>query len=337
MLRARYTVSFSANYDGGVDPGSILLVSGGAYGTLPAPTRTNYTLDGWFTAADETGVKIESDTTANLTDNQTLYAHWTKKVVQPVAPAIGAGTSTLTFQTNGGGALGAVARNTGSTVELSGFVPVRSGYTFAGWCTDPALKQTVSSVVLTSDLTLYAKWTRSNPFTDVKADDYFFAAVEWAVEKGITAGATPTAFRPDSLCTRAQFVTFLWRAMGSPEPSGKENPFADVAPTAYYYKAVLWAVENGITKGTDTINFSPNGLVTRAQAIVFLWRAMGSPKPAGTVCPFADLDHSAYYHSAIVWAVENGITKGTGAAAFSPAKPCTRAQIVTFLQRCLSK
>ena len=183
-------------------------------------------------------------------------------------------------------------------------------------------------------------------FTDVPEDAYFAAPVAWAVENGITNGTSATTFSPERTCTRGQVVTFLWRASGSPEPGGvqlgenelpisSENacPFTDVDESAYYYKAVLWAVANGVTAGTSATTFSPDKPCTRGQVVTFQWRAAGEPEPTATECPFKDVPAGAYYEKAVLWAVEKGITNGTGAATFSPDKPCTRAQVVTFLFR----
>jgi len=175
-----------------------------------------------------------------------------------------------------------------------------------------------------------------SPFADVPETAYYFDAVLWAAGKGIAQGKTGTLFAPDGICTRAQAVTFLWRAMGSPEPAGKTSPFNDVSAGAYYYEAILWAAEKGIAAGIGGTAFSPDGTVTRAQAMTFLWRAAGKPA-AGTPNPFSDVPADAYYRDAVIWAVAQKITGGTGAAAFYPADPCTRAQIVTFLWRCLGK
>ena len=133
-------------------------------------------------------------------------------------------------------------------------------------------------------------------------------------------------------CTRAQMVAFLWRAEGSPEPASANCPFTDVAQNAYYYKAVLWAVEQGITAGTSATTFGSDDIVTRGQAVTFLWRAAGKPETT-TTNPFADVTTDAYYYDAVLWAVEKGVTAGTSATTFSPSAPCNRAQIVTFLYR----
>ena len=170
-------------------------------------------------------------------------------------------------------------------------------------------------------------------FVDVATGSYYEDAVDWAVENGITKGTDDTHFSPDGICTRAQAVTFLWRAAGSPEPETRAMPFTDVPVGSYYYDAVLWAVENGITEGTSNTRFSPNATCTRAQIVAFLWRSEKSPA-ASSRNPFADVKSSAYYADAVLWAVKEDITKGTTNTTFSPNADCTRAQIVTFLWRC---
>lgn len=169
-------------------------------------------------------------------------------------------------------------------------------------------------------------------FTDVPAGAYYEEAVGWAVKEGITKGTSDSTFTPDGVCTRAQAVTFLWRAAGSPAAKAGSLPFADVKAGSYYDDAVRWAVENGVTVGTSATTFSPNATCSRAQIVTFLWRAQKSPA-AGSANPFDDVAGSAYYADAVQWAVQKDITKGTGATAFSPDANCIRAQIVTFLYR----
>ena len=170
-------------------------------------------------------------------------------------------------------------------------------------------------------------------FVDVATGSYYEDAVDWAVENGITQGTDDTHFAPDGICTRAQAVAFLWRAAGSPKLKTRTMPFTDVPAGSYYYDAVLWAVENGIAKGTSDTTFSPNMTCTRAQIVAFLWRSEKSPA-AGTANPFADVKSTAYYADAVLWAAKEDITKGTTNTTFSPDADCTRAQIVTFLWRC---
>ncbi len=169
-------------------------------------------------------------------------------------------------------------------------------------------------------------------FDDVKPTTTYHDSVIWAVENGVTTGATDTTFDPTGYCTRAQLVTFLWRAAGEPEPTTTVCPFTDVNPTRYYYKAVLWAAENGIVKGITDTTFFPTLVCTRAQTVTFLWRAAGEPEPTGTTCPFTDVTDD-YYYDAVLWAVENDIAKGITTTSFSPFRVCTRSNAVTFLCR----
>lgn len=169
-----------------------------------------------------------------------------------------------------------------------------------------------------------------NFFYDVPNNAYFYEAVKWAVENGITTGVGNDLFAPEQPCTRAQIVTFLWRAAGSPEPKAMSS-FADVSTDAYYAKAVAWAVENGITTGTGDGKFSPDATCTRAQSVTFLFRAIG--KLVDSKAEFSDVLTDSYYANAVAWAVENGVTNGIGDGLFGPDNSCTRAQIVTFLFR----
>ena len=171
-----------------------------------------------------------------------------------------------------------------------------------------------------------------NPFVDVKQSAYYFNAVIWAVDRGITSGTDETHFSPESPCTRAQVVTFLWRAAGSPEPEGVDCPFTDVPAGSYYRKAVVWAAEQGITSGIDATHFGPEQSCTRAQVVTFLYRAKGSPEWE-TVNRFSDVKRGDYYYVSVCWAADNGITSGVDGERFAPDQVCIRAQIVTFLHR----
>ena len=176
----------------------------------------------------------------------------------------------------------------------------------------------------------FVKEVETSPFSDVSASNYYYEAVKWAQEKGITGGIGNGLFGPNQPCTRAQIVTFLWRAAGSPEPKAMSS-FADVSTDAYYAKAVAWAVENGITTGTGDGKFSPDATCTRAQSVTFLFRAIG--KLVDSKAEFSDVLTDSYYANAVAWAVENGVTNGIGDGLFGPDNSCTRAQIVTFLFR----
>ncbi len=169
-------------------------------------------------------------------------------------------------------------------------------------------------------------------FDDVKEGTYCYEAVYWAARNGITTGLSTALFGPNNSCTRGQMVTFLWRAAGKPEPKTENSAFTDVKRGAYYEKAVLWAVENGITSGMSATTFAPDKLVTRAQAVTFLWRAAGKPEAAGQNV-FTDVVPGAFYEKAVAWAVEADITKGVNAAEFRPDSSCVRGQVVTFLYR----
>ena len=189
-----------------------------------------------------------------------------------------------------------------------------------------------------SDVTVKATFAKdsSNSFSDVAEGDYFYDAVKWAVENGVTNGTGGTAFSPDMPCTRAQIVTFLWRAAGSPTPRSGVNPFTDVSYGAYYYSAVLWAVENGITKGTTDTTFSPDAVCSRGESVTFIYRDIQRNGGGFTGAwmfhvPFTDVPDWAF--EAVAWCYMTGITKGTGETTFSANADCTRGQIVTLLYR----
>ncbi|MDO4517123.1 MAG: S-layer homology domain-containing protein, partial [Bacillota bacterium] len=230
-------------------------------------------------------------------------------VTLTVTPDKGYTLETLTVTDKNGGELKLTEKN--------------GKYTF----TMPASNVTVKATFMEDNSML-------NFFVDVPADAYYYDAVLWAVKNSITSGVDETHFAPNATCTRAQAVTFLWRAAGSPEPESSEMIFTDVAEGSYYHDAVLWAVENGITKGTSDTTFSPDATCSRGQIVTFLWRSQESPDADGAN-PFTDVADDAYYSDAVLWAVENGITTGTTDTTFSPNDDCTRAQIVTFLWRAL--
>lgn len=283
-----------------------------------------------------------------------------------IVVGIGAKTYTLTILRNsgtggnaGGGGSGysyytiKATAGTGGSISPSGNVSVREGrdQTFTitpdkgyavsnvkidGKSIGAVKSYTFENVSRTHTIEVIFMKANGNPqtgvFVDVATGSYYEDAVDWAVENGITKGTDDTHFSPDGICTRAQAVTFLWRAAGSPEPETRAMPFTDVPVGSYYYDAVLWAVENGITKGTSDTTFTPNMTCTRAQIVAFLWRSEKSPA-AGTANPFTDVKPDAYYADAVLWAVKENITKGTTNTTFSPDADCTRAQIVTFLYR----
>ena len=310
----------------------------------------NYSVIHMFTTGTEIGqtetltVTKKDDTgiTFHVNSLSPFAIGWYKNTPTPGGGGGGGGggavsTYTLTFDTNGGSAIDKITKDSGTTIDLAAYKPTRAGYTFAGWFSDKALTKAVTSVKLTANTTVYAKWTQNggtaqNPFVDVKEGAYYYDAVLWAVEQKITSGTSATTFSPDASCTRAQMVTFLWRAAGSPKVENGKNPFTDVKADAYYYDAVLWAVEKGVTSGTSATTFSPDATVTRGQTVTFLYRNAGSPEVSGTM-PFTDVEADAYYAKAVQWAVQQKITTGTSETTFSPMSDCTRGQIVTFLYR----
>ena len=340
-------------YDGTqwVDVNETNFPANGVDVVLPYPTGTNkqdrFQIVHMLTHSGHEG-EIERITASNETDGLHFHVNslspfgvsWTKYVAPTPGGGGGGGavsTYTLTFDTNGGSAIDKITKDSGTTINLATYKPTRAGYTFAGWFSDKALTKAVTSVKLTANTTVYAKWTQNggtaeNPFVDVKEGAYYYDAVLWAVEQKITSGTSATTFSPDASCTRAQMVTFLWRAAGSPKVENGKNPFTDVKADAYYYDAVLWAVEKGVTSGTSATTFSPDATVTRGQTVTFLYRNAGSPEVSGTM-PFTDVEADAYYAKAVQWAVQQKITTGTSETTFSPMSDCTRGQIVTFLYR----
>ena len=171
-----------------------------------------------------------------------------------------------------------------------------------------------------------------NPFTDVPADQYYYEPVQWAVKNGITSGVSKDKFGPNNPCTRGQIVTFLWAAAGRPEPTSTTNPFRDVSSKDYFYKAVLWAVENKITAGVAPDRFAPHQTCTRAQTVTFLWASQGRPA-SSTKVQFTDVSAKDYFADSVAWAYENGVTSGVGGGRFGSYNTCTRGQIVTFLYK----
>ena len=331
-----FIVTFDGN--GGTPSVGSMTTTNQKLSSLPSASRSgSYSFDGWYTKKSG-GTKITTDT--EFPADTTVYAHWTYTG--------GGGSSGYSYYT-----IKATA-GTGGSISPSGNVSVREGrdqtftitpdkgYAVANVKIDGksigAVKSyTFENVRRTHTIEVIFMKANGNPqtgvFVDVATGSYYEDAVDWAVENGITKGTDDTHFSPDGICTRAQAVTFLWRAAGSPEPETRTMPFTDVPAGSYYYDAVLWAVENGITEGTSDTTFSPNSTCTRAQIVAFLWRSEKSPA-AGTANPFADVKSTAYYADAVLWAVKEDITKGTTNTTFSPDADCTRAQIVTFLWRC---
>ena len=335
----RYTITFNGN--GGTPSVTSMTTIDQKLPELPTATHSGrYSFDGWYTAASG-GTKI---TTAYVfSANTTAYAHWTYTG--------GGGGWYYTYYT-----IKATAGTNGS-ISPSGWTSVShgwdqtftitpdKGYAVAKVLVDGKSVGSVKSYTfknVTTDHTIEVVFMKANGnpqtgvFVDVPEGSYYEEAVDWAVENGITTGTGNNYFTPDGICTRAQAVTFLWRVAGSPTPKTEAMAFEDVLNGSYYYEAVLWAVENGITVGTSATTFSPELTCSRAHIVTFLWRAANSPS-ARTVNPFTDVAADAYYIDAVLWAVKHKITVGTTLSTFSPDEGCTRAQIVTFLYRAHSK
>ena len=317
--------------------------AGGKLTSLPTATRSgSYSFDGWYTAASG-GTQIT--TAYTFSADTTVHAHWTYTggggggggsytpsytvsvdktengtiTVSPKSASKG-DTVTVTVKPDKGYELDTlkVLDKNGDKVKLT---EKNGKYTF----TMPAGKVTVKGS--------FVEETPVQIFKDVPVDAYYYEAVKWAAEKGITGGVGNGLFAPNQPCTRAQIVTFLWRAAGSPTPKNMSS-FADVPADAFYAKAVAWAVENGITGGTGDGKFSPDATCTRAQAVTFLYRASGAPAVSGNAA-FSDVAANAYYAAAVKWAEKNGITGGIGGGLFGSNNNCTRGQIVTFLYRAM--
>ena len=184
-------------------------------------------------------------------------------------------------------------------------------------------------------LTIAARNTVTNPFTDVSATAWYYPAVLWAISQqpAVTSGVTPNTFAPKSSCSRAEVVQFLWNAAGRPAAAGAENPFSDVKENQWYYKAVLWAVKNGITTGVTPSTFEPKKTCTRAEVVQFLWNAADNPPTGSTVLAFTDVPDTCWYRAALQWATAEGICSGTTSTTFEPRKDCTRAEVVQFLYK----
>ena len=311
--------------------------------TITAGTNPGYIFRGW--TSDDVQISDSRSETASFTmpaQNVTVQANWTRR------SSGGSSSSTLynvIVKDSKNGEVTSSHKQAGSGTTVTLTVKPDQGYVLD---TLTVLDSRNKEVKLTakadgtytftmpaSDVTVQAVFKARVHFRDVPSGAYYEDAVDWAVANGITNGMTADLFDPNGICTRAQAVTFLWRAAGSPAPKSGAMPFTDVPSGSYYYDAVLWAVENGITKGTSDTTFSPNATCSRAQIVTFLWRSQSSPA-AGSSNPVTDVSASAYYADAVLWAVKENITKGTSSTTFSPADNCTRAQIVTFIWRTLA-
>lgn len=332
-------VTLTMKYNDGATADSTYNVASGTTITLPTPRRSGYTFNGWYDGSKFYAAGASYTVSATVT----LNASWsyissgsssydpTYSVSTPsktengsvtVSPknASKGDTVTVTVKPDSGYVLETLTVTDKNGNELTLKDKGNGKYTF----TMPTGKVEVKATFMEDNSML-------NFFYDVPNNAYFYEAVKWAVKNGITTGVGDNLFAPEQPCTRAQIVTFLWRAAGSPEPKGAASGMTDVVSGSYYEKAVAWAIENGITTGTTTSTFSPDATCTRAQSVTFLFRAIG--KLVDSKAEFSDVLTDSYYANAVAWAVENGVTNGIGDGLFRPDNSCTRAQIVTFLFR----
>ena len=335
-------VTLTLKYNDGATADTTYNVASGTTITLPTPKRSGYTFNGWYDGS----TKVSSS--YKVTKNVTLTASWsynysggsssydpTYSVSTPsktengsvtVSPknASKGDTVTVTVKPDSGYVLETLTVTDKNGNELTLKDKGNGKYTF----TMPAGKVEVKATFMEDNSML-------NFFYDVPNNAYFYEAVKWAVKNGITTGVGNDLFAPEQPCTRAQIVTFLWRAAGSPEPKGAASGMTDVASGSYYEKAVAWAIENGITTGTTTSTFSPDATCTRAQAVTFLARALNAK--AASAAEFSDVPTDSYFADAVAWAAANGVTEGIGGGLFGSDNDCTRGQIVTFLYRAYNK
>ncbi|WP_419007074.1 S-layer homology domain-containing protein [Evtepia gabavorous] len=336
-----YTITFDTNGHGSE---SVPNMTTNNYGKLSSlPTLDNdgsYQFIGWYTEKSG-GTKVaENETSFN--ENTTLYAHWNY-----TGGGGGGGGSvttkyTLSFDTNGGSAIAKVTKEKGTTVDLGQYVPTREGYTFAGWYSDEALTQKVTSVKLNANTTVYAKWTENAvtptlPFTDVKSGDWFYEAVQYVYDKGMMTGVSADRFAPASTTTRGMIVTILYRLENEPEVSGG-SAFTDVENGAWYADAVAWAAANDIVNGTSATTFAPNSPITREQMAAILYRY--AAYKGYDVSQKADLSGytdaasiSDYAKDALAWANAQKLITGVTDTTLNPQGSATRAQVATILMR----
>ena len=333
-----YTITLNAN-GGTVGTSTLTTNNEGKLSTLPAPTHNNskYTFKYWTL----NGTEVTTNTV--FTDDATIVALWSYSG----GGGGGGGGSvttkyTLSFDTNGGSAIAKVTKEKGTTVDLGQYVPTREGYTFAGWYSDEALTQKVTSVKLTANTTVYAKWTENAvtptlPFTDVKSGDWFYEAVQYVYDKGMMTGVSADRFAPASTTTRGMIVTILYRLENEPAVSG-ELPFTDVEAGAWYADAVAWAAANDIVNGTSATTFAPNSPITREQMAAILYRY--AAYKGYDVSQKADLSGytdaasiSGYAKDALAWANAQKLITGVTDTTLNPQGSATRAQVATILMR----
>ena len=347
-----YKITFNLNYESA--PASVEAVTGTdgkLAALLKAPRRDGHIFEGWYTAQAD-GEEVSVDRV--YTEPTTLYAHWTRIGSSDGGSSSGGSSSSPTYSItapdkteNGSVTVDAKSAKRGSSVTIT--ITPDKGYTLE---TLTVLDKDGKEISVTKKSDTQYTFTMPsgrvevktrfmednsmlNYFVDVKASDSYYDAVLWAAEKGITSGTDAVHFSPSAPCTRAQIVTFLWRAAGSPVVNYAMD-LSDVSEDAYYAEAVRWALSEGITTGTGADQFSPDATCTREQAVTFLYRAAGSPAVSGESA-FEDVGADDYYARAVAWAAQNGVTNGISSDLFGTGSDCTRAQIVTFLYRAAQK
>ena len=328
-----FVIFFDGN--GGTPAVSSMTTIGHKLAFLPGAFRSgSYRFDGWYT--ERNGGELIATSTV-FAANTIVYAHWTYTGGSGGSGGYVPGYYIIRATAGAGGSItpsGDVSVRAGANQTFT--ITPNRGYAVSDVKIDGRSIGAVRSYTfenISASHTIEVQFRVRSSFVDVPSGSYYEDAVDWAVANGITTGTDAAHFSPDGICTRAQAVTFLWRVAGRPAPESRTMPFTDVPADSYYYDAVLWAVENGITKGTSSTTFSPDDTCTRAQIVTFLWRSEQSPA-AGSSNPFTDVSADAYYADAVLWAVKEAITTGTTRTTFSPDAECTRAQIVTFLWRC---
>ena len=337
-----YTVTLHAN-GGSVSPASVTTGADGKLASLPTPTRSSYSFDGWYTEKIG-GTKITTDTVFSA--NTTVYAHWTYTGGGYYYPPVT--YYTLRFETGGGSDISSVREAYNTYIDLTKYVPTWRGHTFIGWYTERSLMNKVSGVYLTKDMTVYALWrvdenpgTGANPFTDVSEKDWFYGDVMFVYENGLMLGTSKTLFSPHGTATHGMMATILWRMEGSPAPKGK-NSFTDVEAGKWYADAITWTAENGIFAGYGKDKFGPDDPITREQLAAIFYRYADYKgydlTVKGNLDTFKDADKiTDYAKTAMQWAVSSGLVKGKSGNLLDPQGTATRAEIAAMLHRFIEK
>lgn len=342
----QYAVTVKTSGNGAAYGGGYYL--DGEYTKLTAAPDNGESFLGWY--VNEALISVDPEYRMMVAADTEIVAKFTSTKSESNGHSSGSTTYDVTVKNSKNGAVTADRKtaSSGSTVTLT--ISPEQGWTLETLTVTNASGKEIDLNIVkvgekytfkmpSSNVTVTATFMEDNSilnsFVDVPSGSYYYDAVLWAVKNSITTGTDAIHFSPDGICTRAQAVTFLWRAAGSPAPKSSAMPFIDVPAGSYYYDAVLWAVENGITKGTSDAAFSPDKTCTRAQIVTFLWRSQNAPA-TGSNDPFTDVAADDYYADAVLWAVKENVTKGTGSTTFSPDDNCTRAQIVTFIWRTMT-